>query len=123
MSFELIVRDEFSASHQLRGYEGACENLHGHNWKVEVAVRGENLNEIGILIDFKVLKKALREILEELDHQHLNSLPAFQEKNPSSENIAQYIYQRLKEKLAGQPVKIVRVTVCETERSCATFLP
>jgi len=115
--------DEFSASHQLRGYEGACENLHGHNWKVEVAVRGENLNEIGILIDFKVLKKALREILEELDHQHLNSLPAFQEKNPSSENIAQYIYQRLKEKLAGQPVKIVRVTVCETERSCATFLP
>jgi len=119
--FELTVREEFSAAHQLRGYEGACENLHGHNWKVEVAVRGSQLNEIGILIDFKELKKALKEILSELDHQNLNALPAFFQENPSSENIARYIFQRLSEKLTDKSVEVFRVTVCETDRSCATY--
>lgn len=119
--FELTVCDEFSAAHQLRGYEGACENLHGHNWKVEVAVRGSQLNEIGILIDFKELKKALKEILSELDHCHLNEHPAFRDLNPSSENLARFIFERLEEKLAGKPVEVFRVTVCETERSCASY--
>ncbi|WP_297057353.1 6-carboxytetrahydropterin synthase QueD [Thermosulfurimonas sp.] len=120
--YELTVRDEFSAAHQLRGYEGACEHLHGHNWKVEVAVRGRDLNSIGILIDFKELKRALREVLGELDHRNLNELPAFRELNPSSENLARYIFDRLRERLAGKPVKVYRVTVCETERACASYL-
>lgn len=120
--FELTVRDEFSAAHQLRGYEGACENLHGHNWKVEAVVRGSRLNEIGILIDFKELKKALKEILSELDHRHLNEHPAFKDRNPSSENLARFIFERLEEKLAGKPVEVFRVTVCETERACASYL-
>jgi len=120
--FELTVRDEFSAAHQLRGYRGSCENLHGHNWRVEVAVRGEELDETGLLIDFRELKAALREVLSELDHRHLNELPAFREKNPSSENLARYIFERLSEKLSGKPVRVFRVTVCETERSCASFL-
>ncbi|QJA06986.1 6-carboxytetrahydropterin synthase QueD [Thermosulfurimonas marina] len=121
--FELTVREEFAAAHQLRGYEGACENLHGHNWQVEVSVRGKELNEIGILLDFKELKRALREVVAELDHRFLNEHPAFGKENPSSENLARYIYQRLCEKLSGHPVKVSRVTVCETERACATYLP
>ncbi len=120
--FELTVRDEFSAAHQLRGYEGACEKLHGHNWRVEVAVRGERLNEIGILLDFKELKAHLREILSELDHRNLNEHPAFLQKNPSSENLARYIFERLSERLSGSPVRVYRVTVCETERSCASWI-
>ncbi len=119
--FELTIRDEFAAGHYLRNYPGACERPHGHNWKVEVCVRGEKLNEIGILMDFKDLKRHLKEILDTLDHQDLNQHPAFQEKNPSSENIARYIFDHLKEKLAPYPVELVRVTVCETERSCASY--
>ncbi len=120
--FELTIRDEFAAAHYLRDYPGACERPHGHNWKVEVSVRGEELNEIGVLIDFKDLKRFLKEVLDELDHRDLNEHPAFQDKNPSSENIARYIFEKLTSKLAPYPVKLVRVTVCETERACASFL-
>jgi len=120
--FELTVRDEFAAAHCLRNYPGACERPHGHNWKVEVVVRGEKLNEIGVLIDFKDLKKHLKEVLSELDHRDLNNHPAFQSQNPSSENIARYIFENLAPKLAPYSVKLVRVTVCETERACASFL-
>ncbi|OAG28264.1 6-carboxytetrahydropterin synthase QueD [Thermodesulfatator autotrophicus] len=120
--FELTVRDEFAAAHYLRNYPGACERLHGHNWKVEIAVRGEKLNEIDVLVDFKNLKKHLKEVLEELDHQNLNEHPAFQDQNPSSENIARYIFEKLAPKMASYGVELVRVTVCETERSCASYL-
>ncbi len=119
--FELKVCGEFSAAHQLRGYEGACENLHGHNWKVEVWVRGERLNQIGILVDFKELKNALREVLSELDHKNLNELPYFKEKNPSSENLAKFVYDRLSERFSGRDFRVFKVTVCETEGSCASY--
>ena len=120
--FELVVRDEFAAAHYLRDYPGACERPHGHNWRVEVCVRGEELNEIGILMDFKDLKRSLQEVLADLDHRDLNEHPAFQEVNPSSENIARYIFERLRKKLEGYPVRLIRVTVCETDRSCASYL-
>ncbi|WP_022853003.1 6-carboxytetrahydropterin synthase QueD [Thermodesulfatator atlanticus] len=120
--FELTVKDEFAAAHYLRNYPGACERPHGHNWKVEIAVCGTELNEIHVLIDFKDLKRFLKEVLEELDHRDLNEHPAFQDKNPSSENIARFIFENLKEKLAPYPVKLVRVSVWETERSCASYL-
>ncbi len=119
--FELTVRDEFAAAHYLRDYPGACERPHGHNWKVEIRVRGEKLNEIGVLIDFKDLKRLLKEVLEDLDHRDLNQHPAFRDRNPSSENIARHIFEELNKKLVSYPVKLVQVTVCETERSCASY--
>ena len=120
--FELTVRDEFAAAHYLRDYPGACERPHGHNWKVEVTVKGKELNEIGVLIDFKDLKRYLKEVLAELDHRDLNQHPAFKDQNPSSENIARFIYERLAPKLASHPVTLLRVTVCETERACVSYL-
>lgn len=120
--YELTVCDEFAAAHYLRHYPGACERPHGHNWKVEICVRAKELNEIGVAIDFKDLKRYLKEVLEELDHRDLNQHPAFQDQNPSSENIARYIFEKMSEKLANHPVRLHRVTVCETERSCASFL-
>ncbi len=120
--YELTVRDEFAAAHYLRDYPGACERLHGHNWKVEVCIRAQKLDEIGVALDFKILKRHLKEVLDDLDHRDLNTHPAFQDQNPSSENIARYIFERLAEKLSAYPVTLYRVTVCETERSCASFL-
>ncbi|MDN5379852.1 6-carboxytetrahydropterin synthase QueD [Thermodesulfobacterium sp.] len=120
--FRLKVQDFFSSAHFLRNYEGPCEKLHGHNWKVEVVVEGERLNELDMLIDFKELKKALKETLKSLDHRLLNDLPYFLEVNPSSERIAQYIFQDLKKKLSLYTnLKIKEVTVFETEKACATY--
>lgn len=120
--FRLKVQDSFSSAHFLRNYEGPCEKLHGHNWKVEVVVEGERLNELDILIDFKELKKALKETLKSLDHRLLNDLPYFLEVNPSSERIAQYIFQDLKKKLSLYTnLRIKEVTVFETEKACATY--
>lgn len=120
--FRLKVQDYFSSAHFLRNYEGPCEKLHGHNWKVEVVVEGERLNELDMLIDFKELKKALKETLKSLDHRLLNDLPYFLEVNPSSERIAQYIFQDLKKKLSLYTnLKIKEVTVFETEKACATY--
>ena len=112
--YRLKVTDHFAAAHQLLGYEGKCEGLHGHNWKVEVNLEGENLDKIGLLIDFKVLKKMLKDLLEELDHKMLNELEPFQEINPSSELIARYIYNKLKKDIPGN-VELTSVSVWESE--------
>ncbi len=90
--FEVTIIKSFSAAHQLADIGGKCEELHGHNFKVEVTVGAPDLNSDGILIDFRLVKKWLKDILDEMDHQHLNDLPFFAGKNPSSENIAYYIY-------------------------------
>ncbi len=119
--YELVVSDEFAAAHYLRNYPGACERPHGHNWKVEICVRAKKLNEIGIAVDFKDLKHHLKEVLKELDHQDLNKHPAFQDQNPSSENIARYIFEKMAIKLANYPVKLYRVTVCETQNACVSY--
>ncbi len=120
--FKLKVQDHFSAAHFLRNYEGSCEKLHGHNWKVELVVEGSQLNEIDILIDFKVLKRILKEILKELDHRLINDHPHFTEVNPSSEKLAEFIFKKAQEKLSEYPtVKVKEVTVYETEKACATY--
>ena len=119
--FELDVRREFSAAHQLKGYNGDCSNLHGHNWTVEVFIHSEHLNEIGIALDFKVLKKELDAILAGLDHKFLNDHPAFKDKNPTSENLAMYIYKTLAAKLNTETVKVARVRVCESANSGASY--
>ncbi len=89
--FELTVEDSFDAAHALRGYDGPCENLHGHTWKVQVFLKGEKLNKLGLLEDFKNIKKRLQTVLAEFDHKNLNDLALFQKLNPSSENLARII--------------------------------
>lgn len=122
----LTIEESFAAAHQLRGYRGKCENLHGHNWKVILSVKGSLLNEIGLLVDFGDLKAMLREVLSELDHRNLNEITHFTEHNPSSENIAQYISDRISEKLGSSttsPAVIDSVTVWESATSRCTFIP
>ncbi|RKX61212.1 MAG: 6-carboxytetrahydropterin synthase QueD [Thermodesulfobacteriota bacterium] len=120
--FKLKIQDYFSSAHYLRNYQGTCENLHGHNWKVELVVEGAKLNEIDLLIDFKELKKILKNILTELDHKLLNDLPYFQKNNPSSERIAKYIFEKAKEKLIDYPnIKVKEVTVFETDKASVTY--
>ncbi len=115
--FEVKVESHFSAAHHLLNYNGKCENPHGHNWKVEVYAEGEELNESGILIDFKFLKEELNKILDRLDHYDLNTLEELKGISPSSENIAKYIYIQLKETIP----QITKVCVWETERARATY--
>jgi 6-pyruvoyltetrahydropterin/6-carboxytetrahydropterin synthase len=120
--WRLRVSGDFSSSHQLRHYEGKCENMHGHNFEVEVDVVGDRLDpKLGILMDFKVLKRLLRTVTDELDHRHLNELPAFADHNPSSELLAQYVYRRMKELLAAHPVRLEQVMVSEKASSRAYY--
>ena len=119
--FELTVISDFSAAHKLRGYAGKCENLHGHNWKVSVVVESKDLNRIGIVMDFKDIKKELNNVLEKLDHKDLNNLVFFKKINPSSENIASFIYSRISYKLKDKGVNVKKVSVWETDTSCASY--
>lgn len=119
--YEIKIYGEFSSAHRLRNYKGKCENIHGHNWKVEVVVTGEILDKMGLLIDFHILKKKLNIVLKNLDHKDLNSIPFFTDKNPSSENIAFFIYKKMKFILRNYPVKVSKVTVWENEKQCASY--
>jgi 6-pyruvoyltetrahydropterin/6-carboxytetrahydropterin synthase len=119
--YELKIVTHMAAAHQLREYEGRCENLHGHNWKIEVCVTGKKLAENGLLIDFKLVKGATARLLEELDHTFLNDLEPFKSVNPSSENIARHIYQSLSRELNNQNVKVSEVTAWESDTACATY--
>ena len=119
--FELDIRREFSAAHSLRGYNGDCANFHGHNWTVQVFIQSEKLDEIGIAMDFKVLKKELDAVLGELDHKNLNEHPYFKDTNATSENLAMYIYQRLKPAVNLPGVRLSRVRVCESASSGASY--
>ncbi|MEJ5227251.1 6-carboxytetrahydropterin synthase QueD [Thermodesulfovibrio sp.] len=119
--YKLKIITDFDAAHQLRGYKGKCENIHGHNWKVEIAVISESLNDIGIAIDFKELKMIAESVISKLDHTFLNEISPFNEVNPSSENIARWIYYSLKDKFDKYPVRLDSVTVWESEHASATY--
>lgn len=120
--WRLTVRKDFAAAHQLRHYEGKCERMHGHNFGVEAQVEGDTLApDTEMLIDFKVIKTMLKEILSGLDHCHLNEHPAFTEHNPSSENIARFIYKELEKRLIETHVDVVSVTVSEKPAQSATY--
>jgi len=121
--YELKTIFQFGAAHQLRNYNGKCENLHGHNWKIEVFVKGETLGEDGLLVDFKVIKETTLNILEELDHKFLNELEYFKDINPSSENIARYLYEITSRELNNDAVEVSRITVWESDSACATYSP
>jgi len=119
--YKITVLSHFSGAHRLRYLHGKCEELHGHNWKVEVAVVSDRLNKEGVVIDFTVLKQKVEKVLKPLDHHYLNDLPYFSGKEPSSENIAKYIFDRLKADLKGYHAVLKEVTAWESETSCATY--
>ena len=120
--YEVMIEEEFSAAHALRGYRGKCENMHGHNWKVEVYARGEQLDQVGMLVDFKDLKAATRRVMKYLDHQNLNELKPFdKEINPSSEHLAGFILHKVAEQISDTRVQVYKVRVWETPSTCATY--
>jgi 6-pyruvoyltetrahydropterin/6-carboxytetrahydropterin synthase len=119
--FELSVKTHFSAAHRLVGYDGACANLHGHNWDVEIFVRGVQLNALGMLIDFRDIKAAIREVMKEVDHCDLNLIPAFLRENPTSENLARYLHGKFGERLNGESCRVWKITVCETPGTTASY--
>lgn len=119
--YEVTIIKSFSAAHLLAQIGGKCEELHGHNFKVEVTVASQNLNKSGLLIDFRVVKKWLSEILDQMDHKHLNELPFFAGINPSAENIAKYIYSEMKLKAEQAEVKVARVKAWESENAVVSY--
>jgi 6-pyruvoyltetrahydropterin/6-carboxytetrahydropterin synthase len=121
--YELSIETHFSAAHHLRGYDGKCADLHGHNWKVEVYVAGKKLNSMGMLVDFHVLKEMLKDILGRLDHVDLNQVAPFGKMNPTSENIARVICDKLSVKLKNTGCSVSRVVIRETPESAASYIP
>lgn len=111
----------FSAAHYLREYQGNCANLHGHNWKVSVTVKAEELDELGFVIDFRDLKKQTKEIISELDHTMINDHADFKSVNPSSENIAKWIFDKLKQSVNSSRCRLYSVEVGETKNSSVTY--
>ncbi|MBL7155747.1 MAG: 6-carboxytetrahydropterin synthase QueD [Candidatus Omnitrophica bacterium] len=116
--YEIKVREEFSGAHNLRNYKGKCEELHGHNWKIEVAVTSGTLDKKGMVMDFNDLKKFLRNIISSFDHKYLNDLAYFKKENPTSENIARFIQESLSRSIKKKKIK---VSVWETDNSCASY--
>jgi 6-pyruvoyltetrahydropterin/6-carboxytetrahydropterin synthase len=121
--YEVTIIKSFSAAHVLAEIGGKCEDLHGHNFKVEVTVAASELDSTGLLIDFRVFKKWLGEILEDIDHKHLNILPSFAGINPSAENIAKYICEKMELKAKAARVNVVRVKIWESENAAVTYMP
>ena len=119
--YEITVLSHFSGAHRLRYLHGKCEELHGHNWKIEVVLSSDRLNKEGVVIDFQILKQKLEKVLKPLDHTYLNDLPYFSGEEPSSENIAKYIFDMLKKDLKGHRANLKRVTAWESETACATY--
>jgi 6-pyruvoyltetrahydropterin/6-carboxytetrahydropterin synthase len=120
--FEVMIERNFSSAHQLRGYKGKCENLHGHNYKIEIYARGSELDNIGLLVDFGELKDAADEVVQYLDHRNINELEPFDEElNPSAENLARYILERVSSRVGDDRVRVYKVRCFETPTSVATY--
>ena len=121
-TFEVMIERNFSSAHQLRGYKGKCENLHGHNYRIEIYARGRELDNIGLLVDFGELKEAADEVVGYLDHRNINELPPFDEElNPSAENLARYILERVASRVGDERVSVYKVRCFETPTSVATY--
>ena len=122
--FEVTIEETFAAGHALRHYRGKCENVHGHNYRCQVTVEGAELDEIGLLVDFVELKRAVHAVLDRMDHQWLNDFPPFDVQNPSAENMAKYIYDEVSEALKARPgVRLGTVKLWETDTSSASYRP
>jgi 6-pyruvoyltetrahydropterin/6-carboxytetrahydropterin synthase len=121
--FEITAEYSFAAGHALRGYKGKCEHVHGHNYKVQVTVAGEQLNSIGLLMDFVDLRAWIKALVERLDHRFLNDLPPFDQLNPSAENLAKYLCEEIEPQAIKQGLRVNAVTVWETDITSATYRP
>jgi len=120
-TYTLKILADFASAHTLRDYPGDCSRMHGHNWKLEVEVTANALNDHGMGMDFKTIKTATRELAKTLDHRYLNDIPPFDTINPTAENIAQYFYQNLSNTLNIDTAKISAVTLWETDRACVRY--
>ncbi|MBN1276437.1 MAG: 6-carboxytetrahydropterin synthase QueD [Deltaproteobacteria bacterium] len=120
--YELRVTSQFSAAHLLRDHKGECENLHGHNWKIEAYVAGRELGKDGLMIDFKIIKEKVEKALKELDHKYLNELEPFKKQNPSSENIARHIFTLLSREMNEGDIRVSKVTVWESDTASASYM-
>ena len=120
--YELRVVTKFAAAHQLTMVGSKCENLHGHNWKIEVYVTGEKMDGAGVLMDFGIIKKQVREIMSMLDHKYLNELDYFQQSQPSSENIAYFVATELQKRIDNPAVSVSKVTAWESDNAGATYI-
>ena len=119
--YTVAIERSFSSAHNLRGYMGKCESLHGHNWKVEVVVGAEKLDHLGMVVDFTILKEVTDALLESYDHTYLNEVPPFDRINPSSENLSQVFFDALSEKINDDRLRVQAVSVWESDRSKATY--
>lgn len=119
--YTLKVIVEFAAAHSLRDYPGDCSRLHGHNWKVEVEVTATALDRVGIAMDFKTIRREAKAVVDMLDHQYLNEMPAFTEVNATAENIAAHLYGELSHRLNTATAQVSAITVWETERACVRY--
>lgn len=120
--YEIKIISQFAGAHKLRDFGGKCERLHGHNWKIEVYVTGERLGKDGMLIDFHMLKTATKKVLDELDHKFLNEIDYFKTLNPSSENIARFIFDSLSVDLNNETAGVSRVVAWESDSACAAYM-
>lgn len=120
-TYTLRVLTDFASAHTLRGYPGQCANLHGHNWKVEAEIEAAQLDELGMAVDFKVVKNVAREIAGRLDHQYLNDVEPFDRLNPTAENIAQWFFREMALQLDRPGLRMSALTLWETERACVRY--
>lgn len=120
-TFQLKTILDFAAAHRLHGYDGDCAKLHGHNWKIEVQVEGERLNEIGMVMDFKEIKQHAKAVIAELDHTYLNDHPYFQTHNPTAEHLAVFLFDALSARINTPQRQVKTITVWENERNCVTY--
>ena len=119
--FELLVKLDFDAAHRLVEYKGKCENLHGHNWKVDITVAAENVDKEGMVKDFKTIKEMSNVVINQLDHKYLNEIEFFKKVNPTSENIAKYIFDNLIDAFKKESIMLKKVSVWETDTACASY--
>jgi 6-pyruvoyltetrahydropterin/6-carboxytetrahydropterin synthase len=120
-SYTLKIVTDFSAAHTLRDYPGSCSRMHGHNWKVEVEVKATSLDDTGMVLDFKHIRRATHEVIESYDHQYLNEIAPFDTLNPTAENIAAVIHRAVATKLNDKRVSVSATTIWETDRACARY--
>ncbi|MBA3582575.1 MAG: 6-carboxytetrahydropterin synthase QueD [Gammaproteobacteria bacterium] len=119
--YTLKILTDFASAHTLRGYPGACARMHGHNWKVEVEVQAQQLDELGIAIDFKTIRRETNAICDRLDHHYLNDIEPFTEINPTAENIAAYLFNAIATVINNERVRVSAVTLWETDRACVRY--
>ena len=119
--YKINVTTSFPGAHRLDGYDGACQNLHGHNWKVRVQLSTEKTDELGMAIDFGIVKKYLKELIDRFDHQYLNELPWFEKQNPTSENIARVIYEKMQLSLGNDNIQVSEIEIWESETTSVVY--